>query len=245
MMLEGLYAAASGMEAQQQQFDTISNDLANVSTPGYQGAIVGFHDLLYTTAGSSSGTMVGTGAGTASGVMGRSQVQGAINPTGRPLDVSIQGEGYLQVRRPDGTIGLTRNGGLEVNAQGQLATQLGMALQPPITLPKGVSAESLSIDPNGTVRSGNTVVGKIQIVTVPAPNGLVAAGNSLFSASAASGAIRAVPGATLQSGALEASNVDMGMAMAQMVNAQQAYSMSSQAIQYQDQMLQIADSIKP
>jgi flagellar basal-body rod protein FlgG len=242
-MLEGLYSAASGMEAQQQQFDAISNDLANVSTPGYQSEIMGFHDLLY-----SSGGYVGnlpTGAGAAAKVVGRDQSQGSIQQTGRPLDVAIQGSGYLEVLRPDGTIGLTRSGDLQIDAQGRLTNQQGMALQPPVSIPSGVSASDINIAANGNVTAAGRQLGRIQLVTVPAPNGLTADGGSLFSATAASGAIRPATGATLQQGALESSNVDVGRAMATMMTAQQTYSMESNAIQDQDQMLQIANQIKP
>jgi flagellar basal-body rod protein FlgG len=243
MMLEGLYSAASGMEAQQQQFDAISNDLANVSTPGYQGEIIGFHDLLY-----SSGGYVGnlpTGAGAAAQVMGRDQNQGAIQQTGRSLDVAIQGSGYLEVRRPDGTIGLTRSGDLQIDAQGSLTNQQGMPLQPPINVPSGVPASEVNIAANGNVTARGRQLGRIQLVTVPAPDGLTSDGGSLFSATAASGAIRPATAATLQQGALEGSNVDVGRAMATMMTAQRTYSMESNAIQNQDQMLQIANQIKP
>jgi flagellar basal-body rod protein FlgG len=242
-MLEGLYSAASGMEAQQQQFDAISNDLSNVSTPGYQSEVLGFHDLLY-----SSGGYVGnlpTGAGAAAQIVGRNQAQGAVQHTGRSLDVAIQGNGYLEVRRPDGTIGLTRNGDLQLDSQGRLTNQQGMLLQPPITIPGGVSAADVNISANGTVSAGGRPFGRIQLVTVPAPDGLVADGGSLFSATAASGAIRPATGATLEQGALESSNVDVGQAMATMMTAQQTYAMESNAIQDQDQMLQIANQIKP
>ena len=108
-MLEGLYSAAAGMETQQEQLDALSNDISNMSTPGYQATRVGFHDLLYSSAGiGGSGTTVATGAGSASDIIGRSQVEGALQPTGRALDVAVLGEGYIEVRRPDGTMGLTR-----------------------------------------------------------------------------------------------------------------------------------------
>lgn len=244
-MLEGLYAAASGMEAQQQQFDAVSNDLANVDTPGYQANVVGFRDLLYTTAGSASGTTMATGAGSAASIIGRSRLQGALQQTGRPLDVAIQGDGYLEVLRPDGTIGLTRNGALQVDAQGRLTNQKGMLLQPPITVPAGVRPSDLTIDSSGNVTAGAQRLGRLQLVTVPNPNGLTPDGDSVFSATAGSGPIRAAAGGALKQGALEGSNVDVGNAMTTMINAQQSYSMGSQAIQYQDQMLQIANEIKP
>jgi flagellar basal-body rod protein FlgG len=242
-MLEGLFSAASGMEAQQQQFDAISNDMANLDTPGYQSTIVGFHDLLYSNG--NYGSNVPTGAGTAAAVVGRDQTQGAIQETNRTLDVAVQGEGFLEVRRFDGTIGLTRNGRLEINAKRQLTNQEGMLVQPPITIPAGVPTDQVTIQPDGTVSAAGNKLGKLSLVTVPAADGLVADGSSVFSATAASGAIRAAKNATLQQGALEGSNVNLGEEMAKMMTAQQEYAMGSQAIQYQAQMLSIANQIKP
>src|ERR1700760_4375961 len=129
-MLEGLSSAASGMEAQQNQFDAISNDMANLDTPGYQSTIVGFRDLLYSNG--NYGSTVPTGGGSAAQDVGRDQTQGAIQQTNQPLDVAVQGQGYIEVRRFDGSIGLTRNGQLELNAKRQLTNQQGMLIQPPI-----------------------------------------------------------------------------------------------------------------
>jgi flagellar basal-body rod protein FlgG len=231
------------MEAQQNQFDAISNDMANLDTPGYQSTVVGFHDLLYSNG--AYGSTVPTGAGSASAVVGRDQSQGAINTTNRQLDVAVQGPGYLEVRRPDGSIGLTRNGRLELNAKRQLTNQEGMLVQPPITIPAGVTTDEVSIASNGTVQAAGKTIGKISLVDVPAPDGLVADGDGVFSATAASGAIRTARNATLQQGALEGSNVNLGEEMAKMMTAQQEYAMGSQAVQYQAQMLQIANQIKP
>lgn len=242
-MLEGLYSAASGMEAQQQQFDAISNDLANLDTPGYQGTVVGFHDLLYSNGGYAGN--VPTGAGAEAQIVGRDQEEGAIQQTGRPLDVAIQGNGYLEFSRPDGTIGLSRNGVLEMNGQGQLTNQEGNLLQPPITIPPGVQPSQVSIAANGTVSANGRQLGKIQLVNVPSPDNLTPVGDSMFTANAASGGIVPATGASLQQGALEGSNVDMAQDMSTLITAQQTYSMDSSAIQDQDQMLEIADEIKP
>jgi flagellar basal-body rod protein FlgG len=242
-MLEGLYSAASGMEAQQQQFDAISNDMANLDTPGYQSTVVGFHDLLYSNG--HYGSNVATGAGSAALVVGHDQTQGAINQTGQPLDVAVQGQGFIEVRRFDGSIGLTRNGRLELNAKRQLTNQVGMLVQPPITIPAGVRTDQVTIGSDGTVEAAGKRLGKISLVDVPAPDGLVADGDSVFSATTASGAIRASKVTTLQQGALEGSNVDLGDEMAKMMTAQQEYAMGSQAVQYQAQMLSIANQIKP
>ncbi|SRR5579884_3021063 len=242
-MLEGLYSAASGMEAQQQQFDAISNDMANLDTPGYQSTILGFHDLLYSSG--NYGSNVATGAGSAAQIVGHDQTQGAINQTGQPLDVAVQGQGFIEVRRFDGSIGLTRNGKLQLNSKRQLTNQVGMLVQPPITIPPGVPTNQVTIAPDGSVSAAGKRVGKISLVDVPAPDGLLADGDSVFSATAASGAVRAAKATTLQQGALEGSNVDLGAEMAKMMTAQQQYAMGSQAVQYQAQMLSIANQIKP
>jgi flagellar basal-body rod protein FlgG len=242
-MLQGLYAAASGMAAQQTQFDAVSNDLANLSTPGYQATEVGFQNLLYSSAGSASGTTTATGAGASSSIVGRDQTQGPLQPTGRTLDVAIEGEGFLQVRRPDGTIGLTRNGALQLDSQGRITNQQGMPLQPPITLPPGVTADQVKIFPNGTVNAGSRTLGTISIVTVPAPGQLQPDGGSLSSATTASGGIRSATGSTLTQGSLEGSNVDVNTAMSAMITAERTYQMASDSIKYQDQMLQIANQV--
>jgi flagellar basal-body rod protein FlgG len=120
-----------------------------------------------------------------------------------------------------------------------------MLVQPPITIPAGVTTDEVSIASNGTVQAAGKTIGKISLVDVPAPDGLVADGDGVFSATAASGAIRTARNATLQQGALEGSNVNLGEEMAKMMTAQQEYAMGSQAVQYQAQMLQIANQIKP
>jgi flagellar basal-body rod protein FlgG len=244
-MLQSLYAAASGMEAQQNQFNAISNDMANIDTPGYQATRMGFEDLLYSSAGSAGGSPnIATGAGSASTIVGRSDAQGAIQNTGRSLDVAIQGPGFLQVRRNDGSIGLTRNGALQVNAQGEITNQEGNPLVPALKLPKGIDAGSIKIEPNGQVVAGTRTIGKISLVNVPAPDQLQPDGGSMFSVTAGSGATRPAAGSSLQQGALEGSNVNIAQDMSAMITAQRSYEMASKAVEYQDQMLQIANQIK-
>jgi flagellar basal-body rod protein FlgG len=245
-MLQGLYSAAAGMAAQQQRLDSISNDLANVSTTGYKSLRVGFRDLLYNSPGAQAGPTVGLGAGAAVETLGRSQAQGAPQSTGNPLDVAIQGDGYLQVRRADGTIALTRDGGLQLDSRGRLATADGDLVQPPIAVPPGTSPSDVVIGADGTVRANNRTVGRIGLVTVRATDRLQSIGNSLYAPTAASGAPRATTAATtLKQGALEGSNVDMGDSMVDMIDAQRTYSLVGKAIQTQDQMLAIANQVKP
>lgn len=241
-MLEGLYAAASGMEAQQQQLDTIGNDLANASTTGYKAERVGFRDLLYNEV-NIAGTATSVGAGAAAQVLGRNQAQGSIQSTDDPLDLAIEGPGYFTVKRADGTVALTRDGSFQVNARGQLTTAEGNLLDPPITLPKGASPSEVAIGPDGTVRVGAKTLGKITLVDVASPDHLLAAGGNLLTASAASGRPRPTTGATVQQGALEGSNVDVGNDMVQMMGAQRSYQLESSAIQTENQMLSIANQL--
>lgn len=243
-MLQGLYAAASGMEAQQTQLNAISNDLANADTPGYESVDVGFQDLLYSSGGVSSGSPVATGAGASASIVGRDTTEGALNQTGRPLDIGIEGNGYLQVRLPSGQTGLTRDGALQLDDKGQLTDSSGDPLVPTVTVPSGTDVANVKITTNGTVTLGGKPLGQIKLVTVPAPGQLLADGNGTFSVTAASGATKPATGATLHQGVLEQSNVDMAQAMAGMMNAQESYDMDSQAVQYQSQMLQIANQLR-
>jgi flagellar basal-body rod protein FlgG len=245
-MLEGLYAAAAGMAAQQEQIDGVSNDLANASTTGYKHVRIGFRDLLYSSQGPAAGPTVLAGAGAAAAIVGRGQEQGTLQSTGEPLDVAIAGQGFLQVRRPDGSLALTRDGSLRLDASGRLTTADGDLLEPPVTVPQGTTASDLSIAADGTVRAGARTLGRIALVDVPAPDGLQPLGSNLFAVTAASGATRPVAAGTtqLKQGMLEGSNVDVGDEMVQLIGAQRSYEMASKAIQMQDQMLSVANQIK-
>lgn len=245
-MLEGLYSAAAGMNAQQQRIDGVANDLANASTTGYKHVRVAFRDLLYNQQGGSAGPTVLAGAGAAAGFIGRSQEQGALQTTEQPLDLAILGPGFFQVKRADGTLALTRDGSLRLDSLGRLTTQAGDLLQPPIAVPRGTTADQLAIAADGTVRVGaGRALGRIQLVDVPAPDGLQPLGGNLFAANAQSGpATAAGSDTTLRQGVLEGSNVDVGDAMVDMIDAQRSFQLASKAIQMQDQMLEIANQVK-
>ncbi len=242
-MLEGLYSAAAGMEAQQAQLDAIGNDLANESTTGYKAERVGFSDLLYNEV-DQAGTATAVGAGASARLIGRNRSQGALQETGRPLDLAIEGEGYFKVKRPDGTVALTRNGTFGVDGNGQIVNAEGNPLDPPITLPRGTSPEEVSISPDGTVSAGKHKLGRIELVTVPAPDQLLADGGGLFSATSASGAPHSASGASIRQGALEGSNVDLASEMASLVTTQRAYQLSSSSIQTENQMMSIANQLR-
>src|SRR3954453_6902185 len=147
--------------------------------------------------------------------------------TDRPLDVAIQGEGFLQVKLADGRQALTRDGGLHIDGLRRLTTNTGAFLQPQVTIPKGVSEDQVSIGQDGTVLAAGRRVGRLQLVTVRSPEALTSVGDNAFVPSAASGNTVPAPRATsLTQGALEMSNVDMAEAMVDMISSQRAYELT-------------------
>jgi len=244
-MLEGLNSAAAGMAAQQQRMDAVANDLANANTTGYKHQRVGFRDLVYDQTGRASAEGVRTGAGAAAVDAGRAFGQGSLQRTDRPLDVAIQGEGFLRIRLADGREALTRDGGLHVDGRRQLVTSTGAVVQPAITVPAGVAEDGISIGDDGTVLAGGRRIGRLDLVTVRSQQGLLSAGDNAFVTSAASGPAIAAPRATtLSQGALEASNTDMSEAMVSMIESQRAYQLASKAITTADEMMGIANQVK-
>ncbi len=242
-MLEGLYSAAAGMSAQQEQLDAIGNDLANLSTSGYKSERVAFSDLLYNpTKIAHTETSVGSGAGAE--VIGHSETQGAIKQTGDPLDLAIEGGGYFQVTTPSGQVALTRDGAFSADATGTLVTAQGNRLAPPVKLPAGVALSEVSISTDGTVLARGKKVGQVQLVTVTSPAGMLDSGNGELTPTAASGPVHAASG-RIHQGALEESNVDMAREMSQLVSTQRNFQLASNAIQTESQMMSIANQLRP
>jgi flagellar basal-body rod protein FlgG len=242
-LLEGLYTAAAGMAAQQQRMDHLANDVANVNTPGYKHVRTGFRDLVYGQTGRGAANTVTAGAGAAAQLVGRSFAQGSLQQTGEPLDVALQGPGFLQVRTAQGQPALTRDGSLRVTNTGQLVTSTGAQVVPPINFPAGTNMQNVSVAADGTITSGTTRIGQLQVVNVASPQALTSVGDNLFVANAQSGAPRNV-GTTFAGGYLEGSNVELADAMVDMMDSQRAFQLASKAIEQQDQMMGIANGIK-
>ena len=242
-MLEGLYTAAAGMAAQQQRMDSLANDVANVNTAGYKSVRTGFRDLVYAQAGRGAAAGVISGAGSAVQTVGRSFSQGALRQTGQPLDVALEGPGFLQVRTPEGQVGLTRDGALRVTQNGQLVTSTGAQVVPPINFPPNTNLQNVSVARDGTITAGTRTIGRLVAVDVTSPQALTAVGDNLFVANAQSGAPRAVQ-TTFAAGYLEGSNVELSDAMVDMMNSQRAYELASRAVRQQDEMAAIANAIR-
>jgi flagellar basal-body rod protein FlgG len=227
------------MAAQERRLDALSNDIANVNTAGYKKVRIGFRDLVYQEKPGG----VSTGSGAAVTQLGRGAQQGTLRTTDQPFDLAIQGEGFFRVRRADGEVVLSRNGAFMVDERRQVVNALGERLVPPITLPAGVDPAKVSIGGDGTVTADGRRIGRIQLVTVPAPNGLAPAGDNNYEVTPQSGAIRRATG-TLTQGVLESSNVDIADAMVDMMDSQRSYQMASKAISMQDRMWEIANGLK-
>jgi flagellar basal-body rod protein FlgG len=253
-----LWAAKTGLDAQQTEMAVISNNLANVNTTGFKEDRAVFEDLLYQnqtqvgadtsqTTQSPSGLSIGTGVQVVS--TEKEYSQGSLTQTGNPLDVAIQGQGFFQIQMPDGTLAYTRDGTFQTNAQGQLVTSSGYIVQPGITVPQG--AQSVTIGTDGTVtvllpgQSAPTQVGQLQLANFINPAGLQPIGQNLLVQSAASGSPQTgTPGisglGTVAQGELESSNVNVVEELVNMIQTQRAYEMNSKAISTVDQMLQYA-----
>jgi flagellar basal-body rod protein FlgG len=254
-MIRSLWISKTGLDAQQMQLDTISHNLANVSTNGYKRAHAQFEDLMYQNLRQSgaqetqqntlpTGLQLGTGVrpvGTS-----RNLSQGNLSRTENPLDLAINGSGYFQIQMADGTTAYTRDGALRVDSQGQLVTANGQATIPAITIP--ANASSLTIGADGIVTAlspGNTTptqLGQLQTATFVNPAGLDPIGQNLFRETASSGTPTAgAPGlnghGTISQGYVETSNVNVVEELVTMIQTQRAYEINSKAIQTSDQML--------
>ncbi len=255
-MMRSLWIAKTGLDGQQTQLDVISNNLANVSTNGFKRSRAVFEDLLYQTmrqpgAQTSAQTQVPSGLQVGTGVKPvatvRNFTQGNLQNTGNKLDVAINGNGFLQVQMPDGTTAYSRDGSLQLDAQGQLVTSNGHPIQPAITLP--ANATSVSIANDGTItvtQPGSTAavtVGQLQLANFVNPAGLQALGQNLYAETPSSGTpatnVPGVNGAgTISQGYVETSNVSVVEELVSLIQAQRAYEINSKAITTSDQMLQ-------
>ena len=259
-MIRALYTAASGMAAQQANIDNVANNLANVNTTGFKKSRVEFEDLVYQrmkAAGSPTSqeaeAPIGLEAGLGSRAIAtaRSFSSGNLRNTSSPLDLAIEGAGFLQVALPGGETGYTRAGALHLNGQGQIVTADGIALQPAITIPP--NALSITISKDGIVSvsvpdSPPQQVGTIELANFQNPAGLEARGGNMFVATPASGdAQTGVPGSdglgTLAQGFLEDSNVSVVEEMVNMILGQRAYEANSRVIRAADEMLQQVNSL--
>ena len=255
--MRALDIASTGLSAQQMNVETNSQNLANSTTTGFKAERPEFQDLLYQDlrrAGNNStdqGTIlpvgIQIGLGVKTGAISRDTGQGTVKATENPLDIAIQGRGYLQVQMPDGSTTYTRDGSLKLSPEGIIVNSSGFTIEPAITVPN--NAVSVSINQSGIVevtlqgQIDPTQLGQIQLATFVNPNGLQAMGDNLFTETPASGnALVNNPGlegtGTVLQGYLENSNVNSVTEITTLIVAQRAYEMNTKVLTAVDKMLQ-------
>ena len=248
------------MEAQQLNLNTIANNLANANTTGFKRSKIEFQDLIYQKpravgAEAGGGNVVPTGieVGNGTRVVSTSKVfnQGQVKQTGEKFDLAIQGDGFLQVQKPDGNLAYTRDGGLKVDGQGRVSTSDGLLVlsgfQP---IASGTTAVSISVGGEVTATgAGGSQQFRVQLSRFANPAGLRSVGGNLYEETLASGTVeQGNPGedgyGTLLQGFLETSNVNIVEEMVNMIQAQRAYEINSKSIQTSDQMLENIAQLK-
>lgn len=261
--MNALQIAASGMSAQQMKVDVVSNNLANMSTTGYNARRADFADLMYQqiqrpgTISSESGTMLPTGVQLGMGVRPSSVSvilqQGVLSQTGGDLDLAVDGKGYLEVTLPSGTVGYTRDGSLKRSADGLIVTSDGYQVTPGITIPS--DAQSVSINTNGEVyayfdgKTTPTLLGQFNLATFSNEKGLEATGSNLFLETAASGSpVEGAPASAgfgaLRQGYLEESSVDAVHEITELIKAQRGYELNAKVITAVDEMMSTTTQVK-
>jgi flagellar basal-body rod protein FlgG len=256
-MIRALYSAASGMNAQELNVDNIANNLANANTGGYKARRAQFQDLIYQSMiqpGASAGQQTTVPNGLQLGLGTRAAgneiifTQGSFTETDNPLDVVIQGNGFFQIRKADGTLAYTRAGSFQPDRNGTLVTPNGDSLEPQITIPS--TAQSITIAPDGTVsyslpnQTATQKAGQIQLALFQNPGGLNSLGSNLYQPTDASGDAQVGnPGGpeglgTLMQGYTEQSNVSVVQEFVNLIQSQRAYEANSRVVKAADEMYQ-------
>ncbi len=261
-MIKSLNTASTGMAAQQENMDVISNNIANVSTNGFKKSRAEFEDLLYHTqkepgaatgANSYSPNGVQTGLGVRTASVKKDFEAGNTTITKKPLDLEIEGNGFFQIMTPDGQIAYSRDGAFSKDGNGKIVDKNGNFLIPEITIPG--DANALDISANGAVRVTTPTndipqqIGQIDLASFVNPAGLKAIGKNLFTQTGSSGTpIVATPGqsgiGSIAQGSLETSNVNIVEEMVNMITTQRAYEMNSKVVQTVDQMLSTINNVR-
>jgi flagellar basal body rod protein FlgG len=238
-LIQGLWSAASGMEVGARQVDALAVDMANVNTVGFKSVQVPPVALPPRAPAGVPGLEAGVGAGAPV----RDWTDGAVEFTGRPWDLAIQGPGLFPVRLADGTTAYTRAGAFHVDGSGNVVDRFGHFLLDgsgqPVVVPQG--AVGTRVTPDGQVLAemadGSTrPVATLSLFWPQSPDGLQPGPDGTWVAGASAGSVAAVSGGRIVPGALETANVDVASAMVGLVLAQRAYQLNAQALQTADQM---------
>lgn len=261
-----LGTATGGIRAQQVALDVVGDNMANANTTGFKASQANFAEALATELRPADTTMNGkpvgeninVGAGVLYNSISTDFKQGALTTTHRPLDVAINGQGFFEVTLANGEKAYTRDGSFQVDASGNLCDKNGNLVtlvdDQGNVIPEGnlLNTEGLEIDSNGMVSAvldGERMsYGQIAIALFPNPEGLQKMGPNLLTSLNSGDPQLYSPGSegvgSLQTKALEASNVDLPSTMTDMIQVQRAYQMNSRMVSYGDQMWGVANSMR-
>jgi flagellar basal-body rod protein FlgG len=264
-MFQPLYIAATGLSALEDEMSEITDNLANAKTVAFKKGRAEMESLFYveksfkdTLADAMSDTDIAPvnveyGTGVKISSTPRDFTQGGMEVTSNPLDIAIQGEGFLQYKMPDSSIAYSRAGNLSLDNEGNLVDPNGHILEPSIVIPEGTT--SIVIRTDGTVltalnnSTSYSEVGQISLARFSNPAGLKSLGQNLFQATEASGdAMLGVAGesgyGTINQYATEQSNVDVITEMMQMVKVQRVFDTITKAVQSYEAMLTSLERMK-
>ncbi|MEO8113196.1 MAG: flagellar hook-basal body protein [Phenylobacterium sp.] len=251
------YIGATGLSAQQRALDVVANNIANLNTPGYKRTQARFAELVAPQANpldpsASVGQATSAMLGVSADMSPRDFTQGPLTLTGRPMDLAIDGTGFIELVGPAGQTLLWRGGSLQVNNDGYLAAANGMPLKAMISPPAGTTALTIGQDGKVQATVGGEAdprsVGQIDLVQVKDLMSLSALDGGLFQPANDRDVTDSVPGeegaGVLRQGAMEASNVQLTDEMVSLLLMQRAYSANAQVVQAGDELMSIANSLR-
>lgn len=220
-MLSGITSATSALQAEQLRAAAAAHDIANANTPGHRVQPVSLE-------GSESG-------GVRARTEGPTPEQGPIAHTGQPLDLAIFGDGFFQVRMPNGEVALTRTGQFRTDGSGNVVMAGGVGLVPPLTVPP--IAMSIHVSADGVVSGNGVTYGRIELVAVPAPERLEPLGGGLYRPTVASGGPRPDTTSRIEQGALEQSTTDVAVAGVDLMTARHSFAANVRSLEAQDELV--------
>jgi len=247
------YIAATGLDAQQRALDVTANNIANINTTGFKRSVVRFSDLVSASEATDvvplpSLRAIGVSASSVSHVWD----QGAIRQTGNPMDLAIEGRGFVEMIGPGGRTLLWRGGGLKINADGYLSAGDGTLLKAMISVPRDATALSIAEDGTVTATVPDTTdpvsLGQIELVTPRDAGELQDLGGGYYVASSdeletidseAEGA-----NSRIVQGSLEGANLQLSDEMVTLLLVQRAYSANAQVVQAGDQIMSIINNLR-
>jgi flagellar basal-body rod protein FlgG len=252
-MNDALYIAATGMKAQTAQIDSVANNVANASTPGFKRSSLRFGDLIASSAMAPlQGDALSSPAGVKVNAVQRSFTAGELKRTDDVMAVAIQGDGFLEVQLPDGSPAFVRSARLDIGADRLLGTADGLTLRQHIHVPQDI--RRIAIGEDGQVQGvddagRSTALGRIDVALFSSPAGLTPAGDGLWQASARSGEAVMSPAGEAGAGRLkqgyqETSNVQLVEEMVQLMIAQRAYEMNVKVIQAADEIAGMTNNLR-